>query len=326
MKAFRQAFIITRQSIGMVAGLYSINAGLSLLILFPAYATLTAETGDSMAFTNLLPGFDYTVFSDFLAISGKAVNPLMSVGKWLGVIWIIVSLFLTGGILLRFAQPERPVLASEFLTACAHYMGRVTRLTAVILLFAGVLVIIVLLVGTLVAAGLYNSVSEQILFYVGLITLAGAVLMGAFIFCIGDYAKVKQFRDNDPSSFRAFGQAGRFVLANIGQTFGPYLLLMLLGTALFGVYFLLEDLIGTTNRPTILLMFVVQQAFILSRVFLKVWSLGTAYGNGKAFFGPVAPPALHPLDELPKLLPTVLPPPVQPNLDVLINSPVGDGL
>lgn len=276
MKNFLQAFILTRQSARIVWWIYGTNALLSLLMLLPAYATLGDEAGNSMAFTQLLDGFDYTVYSDFVAKSSAAVDALLSVGWWLGVLWLVLNVFLAGGILLRFAQPEQPIRASIFLAGCAQYFRRFAGLLGVILLFSGLLFIIVLLIGTLTGAALYNTVTEQELFYVGLVTLVVAVLISALVLCIGDYAKVLQFRQDDHNPFRAFGRAGRFVLAHPGQTFGPYLLLIAIGTALFGLYFLIDDLIGMRNWPTIIILFVIQQFLIAARIFLKVWSLGTA--------------------------------------------------
>ena len=277
MKNFLQAFTLTRQSGRLVLWIYGTNVLLSLLILLPAYGTLKDEAGPSMAFTRLLGGFDYTVFTDFMARSSSAVNALLSVGWWLGVLWLVLNVFLAGGILLRFAQPQQPIRAGIFLAGCAQYFRRFAGLLGVVLLFSGLLVIIILLVGTLTGAALYNSVTEQELFYVGVCTLLVGVLTGSLVFCIGDYAKVLQFRQDDHNPFRAFGRAGRFVLANLGQTFGPYLLLIGIGTALFGLYFLIDELVGMHNWPTIMILFVVQQFLIAARIFLKVWSLGTAY-------------------------------------------------
>lgn len=291
MKFLLQAFFLARQSMRMVLWIYAINGLLGLLILLPAYSTFAAGMGHSMAFPTLLGGFDYTVFSDFMKTSGSTITPLLSVGRWLGVLWLMVSVFLTGGILFRFSQPDEPWRVGVFLADCVQYFRRFAGLLGVVALFSVVLLVIVTLLGTLIGAALYNSVSEQVLFYVGLGTLTVALLVAALVFCIGDYAKVLLFRHDDPNPFRAFGRAGRLVLANTGQTFGPYLLLMGIGTALFGVYFLADSLIGMHNWPTIIILFVLQQAFIVSRIFLKVWSLGTAYGISTTVIQltPVAP-------------------------------------
>lgn len=289
MNSLLHAFSLTRRSARIVFWIYGTNLLLSLLILLPAYATLGSGMGRSMAFTNLLDGFDYTVFSDFMKNSGDAVNGLLATGRWLGILWLILSVFLSGGILLRFSQPDQPVRASAFLAGCAQYVGRYAGLLGVISLFFVVLFVVISLIGTLIGAALYNSVTEQILLYIGVATVVIALLISALVFCIGDYAKVMLFRQDDHNAFRAFGRAGRLVLANLGLTFGPYLLLIAAGTALFGLYFLIDDLIGMRNWPTIIILFLIQQAFIAARIFLKVWSLGTAYTISNTLIKPTPP-------------------------------------
>ncbi len=319
MKNFLRAFTLTRQSARIVLWIYGTNALLSLLILLPAYATLGAGAGHSMAFTRLLDGFDYTVYSDFMAKSGVAVDALLSVGRWLSILWLVLNVFLAGGILLRFAQPGEPIRASTFLAGCAQYFSRFAGLLGVVMLFSGLLFFIVLLVGTLAGAALYNTVTEQELFYVGIVTLIVGVLVGALVFCIGDYAKVLQFRQDDHNPFRAFGRAGRFVLAHPGQTFGPYLLLIAIGTASFGLYFLIDDLIGMHNWPTIIILFVVQQGLIAARIFLKVWSLGTAYTVSTALIPPTTRQTAIFVDPSPEpMAPTE---PVEPPTNPTVHSP-----
>lgn len=301
----------------MVFSIYGLNALLGLLILLPAYATLGHEIGHSMAFTSLLDGLDYTVFGDFMDTNGDAVLPLLSVGRWLGVLWVMLSVFLAGGILLRFSQPDEPLRAGIFLAGCVQYAGRFAGLLGVVSLFFGVLLVIILIIGTLAGAAVYNSVTEPVLFYIGIGTVVTALLVSSLIFCIGDYAKIILFRNDDRNPFRAFGRAGRLVLANLGATFGPYLVLVMAGTALFGLYFLVDDLIGMHNWPTIMLLFLIQQLLVAGRIFLKVWSLGTAYQISGGLVKPVS--RLKPISTHPLTAPTT-PPLTDP--DPTTHSPV----
>jgi hypothetical protein len=243
----------------------------------PFFNTLKAEGHNSLAFLNLLNGFDYTVYSDFMHQSEKAVDPLFSVGRWLGVLYLFLSLFFAGGILVQFAQPQGATNIGIFLQACSHYVGRFARLFGVTLLFllagAGIWLVAGLLVGVLLS----DTFTERGLFWIGVIFFALFVLTATLLLCIGDYAKVLMFREDEQHAFRAFGQAGGLVLRNLSKTYGLYWLLLLIGAGLLGIYLLLDAAILMNGWLTILLMFIVQQALVFARVTIKVWSLGTAY-------------------------------------------------
>lgn len=309
-KSFRQ----TLGSIRLVGLIYCVTLVLGLLVALPFYNTLNAEAQGSLAFLKLLDGFDYTVYSDFLHNSQKAISPLFSVGRLLGVLYIFLSTFFAGGILLRFAQPGNPFNIGLFWQGCTEYVGRFSGVFGVTALFLLVETIIWLVLGSLAGFALSDSLTERGLFWVGVVFFSGFVLTSTLLLCIGDYAKVLMFREDERNPFRAFGRAGRLVLRNIARTYGLYWLLILIGSALFGIYFLLDALIPMSNWVTIGLMFLIQQSLIFARVGLKVWSLGVAYAVYDTLPRPV-----------PVLLPTTLAPvgdPVDETGDELPLSPL----
>lgn len=271
-----------RQTLGSIRLLwliYSITLILGLLAALPFYNTLKLEDQNSLAFLNLLNGFDYTIYSDFMHRSERVISPLLSVGRWLGLVYIFLSVFFAGGILLRFSQPNLPFSSGLFWQGCSHYFGRFLRLFIVTLLFVVVGAGIWLVIGSIAGVAFNDSLTERGQFWIGLVFFTVFALTATLLFCIGDYAKVLMFREDEHNAFRAFGQAGRLVLRNLGGTYGLYGVLILVGTGLFGIYFLLDEVILMSNWPTILLMLIIQQSMILARIGLKVWSLGTAYNQ-----------------------------------------------
>lgn len=281
MNALSIAFQQTVRSARLLVLLYGITLVLGLLVALPFYNTLTVEDQNSLAFLNLLDGFDYTVFSDFMHRSRRTLAPLMSVGRWMGILYVFLSVYFSGGILARFTQAPAPRATDSFSVglfwqACGYYAGRFLRLFGVTFLFVLVGAGLWLVIGSLVGVALSDTLTERGLFWTGLLFFVLFALTATFVLCIGDYAKVMMVREDKTNAFRAFGRAGRLVLRHIGKTYGLYCLLILIGTGLFGIYFLIDGAILMSGWLTILLMFVVQQALVFARVGLKVWSLGTA--------------------------------------------------
>ena len=298
MNALSLSFRQTLGSLRLVWLLYGLTLVLGLLAALPLYNTIKAEDQNSLAFLKLLNDFDYTVFSDFMHRSGRAISPLMSVGRWLGVLYVFLSVFVAGGILFRFAQVSGsrsavPFQVSTFLSACSHYVGRFLRLFGVTFLFVLVGAGIWLVLGTLVSMAVSDTLTERGVFGVGMGFFVLFALTATVLLCIGDYAKVLMFREDERNAFRAFGQAGRLVRQNPGKTLGPYWLLIGIGTGLFALYFLVDDLITMRNWPTIISMLVVQQALVFARAALKVWSLGTAYAVYETLPKPAPAPVVR---------------------------------
>ncbi|UFH53836.1 hypothetical protein [Spirosoma sp. KNUC1025] len=273
----------TLRSVRVLSLIYGITLIMGLLVAFPFYNTLIVEDQNSLAFLKLLDGFDYTIYSDFMHRSKRTLTPLMSVGRWLGLAYLFLSVFFAGGILARFTQFSSVRLSDSFTIgafwqACSYYVARLLGLFAVTLLFVIVGAGLWLVIGTILALILSDTLTERGQFWIGLLFFTLFALTAAFILCIGDYAKVLMIRDDESNAFRAFGRAGRLVLRNPVRTYGLYCLFILIGTGLFGLYFLIDEAIPIRGWLTILIMFIVQQLFIFARVGLKVWWLGTAYG------------------------------------------------
>ncbi|GAB3932244.1 hypothetical protein GCM10028804_46260 [Larkinella terrae] len=255
------------------------NAGLGLLVLLPAYATLRGEAGSSLEYLKLLNHFDYTVYTDFRHTSGPAIDSLLAVGRWLGGFYLVVSVFFSGGILLEVSPSgpiRQPFQLSRFFPACVHFFGRFFRLFLCVLSAILVIAFIGLFIGALAGYSLSEISNEESVIYL----LLGCLLVFGFLvlllLCAGDYAKVLLFRRDEKRAFLAFTQAMRFVFAHFRLIFGLYLLLLSIGAVCFAIYFLIESLIVTSGWAGIAVLFVFQQLLIFSRVFLKVWTLTTA--------------------------------------------------
>jgi hypothetical protein len=273
------AFNLVRRSWRMVLWMYFVNFLTSLLVLLPAYATLRNEAGSSLEFLKLLNNFDYTVYADFMHKSGSAIDPLLTVGGWLGVLYLIISVFFSGGILLHVSpstEPRQFFRLSRFLPVCVECFGRFFRL------FLGVASLIVvsgfigMIFVALLASGLSDTLNEQEMIYLLLTCVLLFALSALLLLCVGDYAKILLFRQDENRVFLAFSLAWRFVLAHFRIIFGYYLLLVSIGAASFAIYFLIDSWIVTSGWLTIAALFIFQQLFIFSRLFLKAWTLATA--------------------------------------------------
>lgn len=274
-------FSLVMRSWRMVLWLYGVNFLLGLLMLLPAYSILRQETGSSLEYLKLLNGFDYTVYADFKRYHGSVIDLLKSIGFWLGLLSLILAVFFSGGILFQLAVgPDRrqTFRLGGFLAASAQYVGRFFRLSLWVGGSLFLLAFFFMLVGALLVLGLSDTLREGEMIYV----LIGCFLLFSFsalvLLCVGDYAKILLFRQDSSRILPVVGQAIRFVRTHFQKTFGYYLILVSMGTATFAIYFLMDSWIVASGWFGIVLLFLIQQFFIFSRVFLKVWTLATAVG------------------------------------------------
>ncbi|GAB3321776.1 hypothetical protein GCM10027299_16740 [Larkinella ripae] len=273
------SFWVTVRSWRLVLWLYGSGFLLGLLMLLPAYAALRQETGFSREYLKVLDGFDYTVYTDFRQYHGSVINPLLTLGFWLGVLYLVLGLFVSGGILGQVSGASgrwQPFRVGRFLAVGAHYFGRFFRLFLWTGGFLALAALLFGLVGGLVLSGLSEVLNEQEMIYMLLGFSLLFSLVALVVLCAGDYARILLFREDTTRTLAALRQALRLVLADFRVIFGLYLLLMSMGGGGFAIYLWIDSWIESRDWPGLLAVFAVQQVFIFSRQFLKVWTLATA--------------------------------------------------
>ena len=268
---------------------------LFLLTLLPAlptaialFGTLNAETDRSLAPLQMLPGFNYTVYADFMHEHGRAIWPLIRAGWWTAVLSLLLGVWAKGGILYSIANGFS---AGTFWQAGTRYFSRNGRLLGVTGFFVAIWLILFLLTSVLTTLfldeGLDDPFSER--GYVAIAALVSGVfgLVLVRVLCASQYAGVLMYERDETAAFRAFRQGWRFVGQHRAATFGRYLLLIGIGTLLLMLYLWLESGFEASNWLLIGLLFGLQQAFVFSRTALNVWALQIASANVAAFPQPV---------------------------------------
>jgi hypothetical protein len=257
----------------MLLLLYSLALLLALPATYGLLSGLQSAAGGSVAPLEMLAGFNYTVFSDFMHRHSESVWLPMRVGWLSSLLFVLVWTWATGGILYSLSAPYR---AEKFWQVGTYYAGRYARLLGLTALFTAAVFLVPFLMGILLAVLLESKLTERGLFWLGFGGFALGTLGTLLVWCIAAYTKVWIFRHDEPNVFRAFGRAGRFVLTNLRRTLGTYLLLVALGAGLLGTYLLADALILSHNWLTIGLLFVVQQVVIFGRIVLNVHILRVA--------------------------------------------------
>jgi hypothetical protein len=270
LRMFRFACTRALASPALVLLLYAANVLLAFPALYFSRAVLTRALGTSLAGESFLAGFDFSTWVDLLASQNLSPGLLSAIAIPLGVLSIVVSTFLAGGVLNILAHEKRFSLPS-FFQACGMYVGRFFRLwilTACVLfcavvLFAGI-------GGTILGMTSAQADSERttaLVFVASVLVFSIPVL---FLFMASDYARVSTVVQDGHSSWKAFGRGLLFVLRNWSSALGLHLLLLLLLAAAVALYLLLEGTLTVDGPFTVVFLFLLQQLFMLLRSVLRV--------------------------------------------------------
>jgi hypothetical protein len=212
---------------------------------------------------------------------------------WLGAAYLLLWLFLTGGILDRYAR-ARPTRSYEFFTACGVYFVRFIRLAPFIALTYYVLFAVVhpLLFEQVFAELTRDVTVERTAFLIRLALYAGFGTLLVLVNIVFDYAKVRAVVEDRRSMIGAVAAGGRFARRNAKAVAALYVLTGCLFVALLFVYAIASPGAASTGAGA-WLGAAIGQLYLLGRLWIRLvfFAAETALFQGRlAHAGYVAGP------------------------------------
>lgn len=270
----RQAFRRTAQNWQIVLVIFLVNFTLGLIVAFPSFSIIKAESEQSLAFEKLIKDFDFTVFYDFMQKNGKSLIAMVPVSLVLSGFYMALNIFFSGGILSQFTVRDTFKL-NEFLKNSGHYFLRfflLFLLQVVFLIIASIAIFIIFGI----FGGIADGKTEPTFVAWMIFPSVFAFVSITYLLNVGDYAKVLLHRDELLKPWKAFWKATDYVFRNF-KTMQIYWAVVVVSFAVMLVYLFLESSIGMTSGFKICLMFIIQQFFIFCRVFIRTWNLSNAF-------------------------------------------------
>lgn len=251
--------------------LYALNFLFAIFLAYPLSGFLGTKLGHTLAADKLLEAFDFSIANDFVNEYGDAFGVIMN-QSLLGMgLYLLLSVFLVGGILNVLKIKEKSYSLATFWSGGGKYFWRMLRLT-IYFLFIQIVILgaFFMLFSILTAGGLERFHNEGDIIQRGLMVLPFYLLVATIFFMIHDYAKIHVVATDKNLLFQPILQAFGWVFKNFSQTFLLYLLNLLTFGLLFFIYWKLDG--GTV----ILAVFLIGQFFVLARIGTKLLNLASA--------------------------------------------------
>lgn len=253
----------------LILWLYVVNLAFAAVMVIPLRKLLgeISKTDLAYHFVNCFPA---DVGLEFWWQNKLAFNALALVALVLGVLYLLFSIFVGGGIVATLTV-ERRVSVRRFLNDAARYFWRYLRL----------FVLLVIVVG-LVGAGYQSLLSDKVeglresattdrasFLWLALVVVVILAVV-AFALMVFDYAKIRTVVDRRRSMFLASLVGLGFSLRRFWQTIPLFGVNFVVVVILFAVYLLIENQFSNATVASMIGLFVVQQVFILSRIWIRL--------------------------------------------------------
>jgi hypothetical protein len=271
-KIITQSFFQLRKKPLLVFYLFGLNFLMALVIARPFYVTILNEANGSVALDDLLASFNFMIFTDFLHQSQKAFRPFLPMIFAMGMAYVGLYTFFSGGILATFKE-EKFDFGLFFEASIRHF------LRFALLLFYLIVFLLALLAFSgmffFIFAAIAEGGTEKDYFFAMLPPLVLLGFFVAFVMVVGLYARVMLFSSASLSVYAAFWKSFAYVFKR-PVTIAIFAIISGFGVVLWFLYLVVDSQVNTPSSWAIMGMFLVQQLMIFARVFFKTSMLLTA--------------------------------------------------
>jgi hypothetical protein len=309
LTALRDGFRSVARNYGLVLTVLTTNLALALLLAAPLARQLRSDLDHRGASQGMLYSFDYdwwsrwtdeqegytTTFApdilgrgfvlkslDLLLKGGlpaglfsggePAVDPLI---LGVGAVYLLVQVFLTGGLLGVFRAPHAGWTLRGLLHGSGFYFGRLVRLSLLSLALAGLVFALNVPFARWVDDRAREAVSEDTALA---LTLGRHVLLLTALLAVhmvSSYAKVIVVVEERLSAVLAFLTSLGFCTRNLVAAVAQYAVVIAAGIAVLGAFSVLDSRLGVYGWKTQLVALGLFQGFLAARIALRLGLLAS---------------------------------------------------
>lgn len=253
----------------IVAVLYVFNVLFAVAAAVPLLLIVQQELGPSLVGSNVRP-MDAMWIGEAVLKYGEALMPLLGGVLVVGILYLVLNIFLNGGVVGRLLDREGSSKLEPFFADSGRYFWRYVRLFLLSLVFWALTFGIVLnLLSALVRPLMENAWTEWLPLILSNLHLLIALLLLSVVRMIVDYARIAVVSDGEGSVLRALRHALRFLGARFFRAWAIFLLLVVLTLAGTIVFYVVFGRFAAPGVAGVLAGLVWMQLYILFRVWMR---------------------------------------------------------
>ena len=264
--------------------LYICNLVFALIAAIPLRGWINHVAGHSTALAKSIAPVDFTFITDLIRnYGGFAI--LWNVICMIALIYVLFSVFLSGGILDTLLHPQKTDRTMDFLSNGMRYFWRMLKVALFFLVIQ--LAILAIVIGIVIILGVNpKEMNNDLRFLLYLkIIVPVYVLIAMIIAMTHDYVKIHIVQDGQPGIWSAFKAGAGFVSRHFVQALALYLINMFILAVLIVGYYLIKKAIPGGTMAGLMLTFVFGQMFLFGRIGVKLLTLSSECELRNSDFG-----------------------------------------
>lgn len=251
--------------------IYLINFLFALAVAIPFASALSSAIGYSDALTPMATSFNFTAFSDFMREHGDGLTAIFSVGRWLILLYLLLQIFLNGGIISAFRKKRKSYSLRDFYKNCTAYFWKYFIVFLVFLVFHLIALAIVIVPIVVILNGGIDKLESEITYWtVGYWGIGIYFILFTLVMVVSDYCKILLTKKDSKGVFKTTLKAWKLVFLNFPKMYSLFLINFLVISCFYWIYWELGDVINPSSVGIALIFMLIQQIMNIIRIYAKL--------------------------------------------------------
>ena len=265
---------------------YAMNLAMAAVIVAPLAVAVAGNLSRSLESARLFSNFDVGWLMEFsYQYRGGTAVQFAVLTVVVGLCSLVLNTFLAGGAIALFERED-----DAFFSASARYFPRLARLALVSLVFYGFVAALFGVGSRLIGKASESSMEAGpwIMLRWGLIGVA--VFLAGVVNMTFDYAKIVLVTGEARGAVRATMRAAAFVASRPARTLAVYWICGAAALGMLAAYHGLSEFATQETVTRVVLVLVFRQAYVLFRIWARLWTWSSEVHAYEAAPLPVAEP------------------------------------
>lgn len=257
--------------------LYGFNLFFAFLIAWPLKSMMYRTTGRSLSLQNSLDAFDYPFISDMLNQHGHLFTTYLNQSMLVILIYLALSIFLSGGILETIIRQHGQFKRREFWAGTGDHFWRLLKTTLIFIFIHFFVLIIFAMIFARQGLDPLKITSDAALIKRLNVLVPLLLIIQFLIAMVHDFVKVALVMRREQSILRVFMAELKSIRSYFLKSTGIYLLGTLALLIVIYIQTKTRWLLPATDGTYILIGLLIAQLFILIRIGLKITLLSSIH-------------------------------------------------
>lgn len=247
---------------------YIMNLLFAVVLALPFAALFASNVSKSLAGSDLLSGFSYRWYVEFVHANSAYFASLVPQIVLLFSVYVLIEVFFAGGFYSAFGSRERAGMGSFFSNGASNFFPLLmVTLAEVLLLF--VLYEIDAFWAWAGKDAAIDALTDTQMFHAELLRYGVVAVLFAAINMLSDFVRAAIALD-DGTLFSRISRGFSFVMKHPMSSFGLYAGCTAFSAFVIALFFFIRNGVHEANEETVLFGIAIGQIFILLRIFSKL--------------------------------------------------------